>query len=249
MFFDIWVHSLGLQSVEPIKTLEEIKGTTITSTAALDTVVLRLKNIRQYVQLFSNAFQTTDAVTIQNMEKAIASYERTIVSNQSPYDKYIRGDKLAMTTTQIQGMNAFASNGCNRCHSGPMFSDYALHILSVPDNPKLPTDAGANGTYAFRTPSLRNLSLTAPYMHSGVFSNLNDVLNFYDQVGERRSQNAHVSSGQLDDKLQCINRRESDAIIQFLNALKDVSFDKSIPTTVPSGLNTGGIFNKYYSLW
>lgn len=78
--------------------------------------------------------------------------------------------------------------------AGPMFSDYALHVLSIPDNPKLPTDAGANGSYAFRTPSLRNLSFTAPYMHSGVFNSLNAVLDFYEQIGNHRSQNPHVAA-------------------------------------------------------
>lgn len=101
----------------------------------------------------------------------------------------------------MQGMQAFANNGCNKCHSGPKFSDYSLHILSVPDNAKLPTDAGANNTYAFRTPSLRNLSLTAPYMHSGVFNSLDQVLNFYNQIGGHRSQNGHVSNNRIDGNI------------------------------------------------
>lgn len=137
-------------------------------------------------------------------------------------------------------MRAFASNGCIKCPSGPMFSDFQLHVLSVPDNAKLPTDAGSNGTYAFRTPSLRNLGFTAPYMHGGVFSTLNEVLNFYDQIGEGRSQNSHVRAAQLDGNLQQLNRNDRAAIIQFLNSLNDGGFDKSIPTVVSSGLHPGG---------
>ncbi len=240
MFFDNRTHSLELQSLEPIKTMEEMRGTAISPANILDTVMLRLQRIPQYVRLFTNAFGAANTITTDNMAKAIAAYERTIVSNQSPYDRYVRGDQSAMTSTQISGMNLFASNGCTNCHSGSMFSDYALHILSVPDNAKRPGDNGAGGTYAFRTPSLRNLALTAPYMHSGAFSNLNDVLDFYDQVGEGRSQNAHVGGGQLDSKLQRINRGDKDAIIQFLNALNDGSFDKTIPASVPSGLYPAG---------
>lgn len=240
MFFDNRTHSLELQSLEPIKTLEEMRGTAIAAASILDSVVLRLKAIPEYVQLFSDAFQTTDAVNIQNMGKAIASFERSIVSNHSPFDEYMRGNKSAMTSAQIQGMNAFAASGCVKCHSGPMFSDYSLHVLSVPDNPKLPTDAGANGIYAFRTPSLRNLSLTGPYMHSGVFTSLDAVLNFYDQIGEGHSQNAHVGNNQLDGNLQRINRNDVNNIIQFLSALNDASFDKTIPATVPSSLHPGG---------
>ena len=68
-------------------------------------------------------------------------------------------------------MERFQSIGCINCHDGPMFSDFTAHVLGVPDNPKLPeSDSGVNKTYAFRTPSLRNLSATAPYMHNGVFA-------------------------------------------------------------------------------
>ena len=240
MFFDNRTHSLELQSVEPMKTLEEMRGTSIAQADILDTIILRLKNIPQYSQLFNSAFQSANAITVQNLGKAIASYERSILSNQSPFDKYMRGDKSAMSSAQLQGMNAFAANGCNKCHSGSMFSDYALHVLSVPDNAKQSTDDGANGSYAFRTPSLRNLLLTAPYMHSGVFSSLNEVLNFYDQVGEGRLQNGYVSNRQLDGNLQRINRGDAEAIIQFLDALNDGNFDETIPGTVPSGLHSGG---------
>ena len=240
MFFDIRAHSLELQSLEPIKTMEEMKGRAISSANMLDSIVLRLQNIPQYAQLFDEVFQAPNAVSAQNLGKAIASFERTIISNHSPYDEYMRGDTSAMTTVQIQGMNAFTADGCIRCHSGPMFSDYALHVLSVPDNSKLPTDAGANGTYAFRTPSLRNLSFTAPYMHSGVFNSLDAVLDFYDRLGDNRSQNPHVGNNQLDGNLRRINNRNKNTIIQFLGALNDAGFDKSIPAVVPSGLHPGG---------
>lgn len=240
MFFDNRTRSLELQSLEPMKTLEEMKGASISANNVLDSVVPRLKDSPQYTQLFSDAFQTINAITIQNLGRAIASYERSILSNQSPYDQYVRGDKSAMTAVQTQGMAAFAANGCIKCHSGPMFSDYALHVLSVPDNAKGPTDAGANGTYAFRTPGLRNLSLTAPYMHSGVFTSLDQVLNFYDHVGEHRSQNPHVGNNQLDGSLQRIDAKDRNAIIQFLGALTDAGFDKTIPVSVPSGLHPGG---------
>lgn len=240
MFFDNRSRSLEAQSVEPIKTMEEMKGQSIAAANILDTVIVRLKNIPQYQQLFTAAFGVANAISTQNLGKAIAAYERSIISNQSPYDKYIRGDKTAMTAIQIQGMQVFADNGCDKCHSGPMFSDYSLHILSVPDNAKLPTDAGANGTYAFRTPSLRNLSLTAPCMHSGVFNSLDQVMNFYDQIGDRRSQNGHVNNNQIDGNIQRFNRNDQNAILQFLNALNDGNFDKTIPATVPSGLHPGG---------
>ncbi len=240
MFFDNRTKSLELQSLEPIKALEEMRGRAISSAAILDTVVTRLKSIPEYNRLFSNAFGSTGTVTTQNLGKAIAAYERTIVANNSPYDEYMRGNTNAMTNGQIQGMNAFVANGCNGCHSGPMFSDFSLHVLGVPDNPKVPTDGGANGSYAFRTAGLRNLSLTAPYMHNGMLGSLDAVLDFYDQTGDNRSHNVHVSNNQLDNKLQRMNDRDKGIIIQFLRALTDTSFDKTIQPSVPSGLHPGG---------
>ena len=80
-------------------------------------------------------------------------------------------------------MARFQTAGCVNCHSGPMFSDYAPHVLAVPDNNKRTmSDSGVNGTYAFRTASLRDLAYTAPYMHSGAFATLRDVINFYDRA-------------------------------------------------------------------
>ena len=240
MFFDLRTKSLELQSLEPIKTIEEMKGNKIPSTEILDTVIARITKVPLYAQMFKTAFENNNAVTIQNLGKAIATYERTIVSNKSPYDNYIRGDQSALSNAQINGMKVFQETGCLNCHKGPMFSDYELHVISAPDNPKQATDGGVNYTYQFRTASLRNLAHTAPYMHSGVFKSLDEVLDFYDRVGNRRSQNPHVSSNQLDSKLQHITVQDKNNIIQFLNSLNDVSFDKSIPTSVPSGLKVGG---------
>jgi cytochrome c peroxidase len=123
-----------------------------------------------------------------------------------------------------------------------MFSDYKLHVLSVPDNPKLPaSDSGANQMYAFRTASLRNLAYTAPYMHNGVFPELEDVLSFYNQV-QRRPRNPNVERDQIDPLLRQLRgvRRAATDVIEFLNALNDESFDKTIPAHVPSGLHPGG---------
>jgi cytochrome c peroxidase len=123
-----------------------------------------------------------------------------------------------------------------------MFSDYKPHVLSVPDNAKLSaSDKGINETYAFRTASLRNLAYTAPYMHSGVFRTLDDVLEFYDDI-PRRPQNRNVRRGQLDPLLRRLDDVDDEAsdVIEFLSALNDGSFDKTIPPRVPSGLNPGG---------
>ena len=192
--------------------------------------------------MFQNAFGTNQ-INSANIAKAIGAFERTLIARNSPYDRYQKGDKTAMTAQQVQGMQAFRDEGCNRCHSGDMFSDYEMHVLSVPDNAKLATsDAGFNNTYAFRTASLRNVALTAPYMHSGVFQNLTQVWNFYDNLSDGRAQNRNVAIARVDAKVKRggLNNNTRDAIVAFLNALTDTNFDKSIPSSVPSKLNVGG---------
>ena len=166
----------------------------------------------------------------------------------------MRGDTTALTAEQLRGMERFQSIGCIDCHSGPMFSDFSPHVLGVPDNGKLPqSDAGAGKTYAFRTPSLRNLAATAPYMHNGVFATLPDVINFYQRIsrgggrGGRGGRgapalNEHVSREQIDPLARQLNMRGRGQpdLIAFLGALDDRGFDRTIPARVPSGLTVGG---------
>jgi cytochrome c peroxidase len=133
-----------------------------------------------------------------------------------------------------------------------MFSDYKVHVLGVPDNGTLPqSDRGMadmpvafrtvsfEGTpYAFRTASLRNLRDTSPYMHNGRFSTLGGVLDFYDDL----PRNPKVRRDDVDllaQRLGDVNDA-ADAIVAFLEALNDDSFDKVIPSRVPSGLTPGG---------
>ena len=109
------------------------------------------------------------------MAKAIATFERTLVAANAPFDRYMRGDQNALTEQQKKGMALFISTGCNMCHNGPMFSDYKTHVLGVPDNEKLGySDKGQNDTYAFQTPTLRNLKFTTPFMHNGKFNTLEE---------------------------------------------------------------------------
>ena len=242
MFWDVRAQGLEAQALEPIKTLEEMRGHAYTQEKAVDAVVARLAAIPDYRALFTRAFGSDRAINAENLGKALAAFQRSILANGSPFDRYMRGDRGAMTPAQIRGMRQFERVGCINCHSGPMFSDYQLHVLGVPDNRKLPeSDSGVNHTYAFRTASLRNLAFTAPYMHSGVFATLDDVLNFYDDAG-RRPQNRNVRRGQLDPllrRLDDVNDVE-EGVIEFLSALNDESFDKTIPARVPSDLPPGG---------
>ena len=242
MFWDSRTQSLENQVVIPLMTFEEMRGHAYSEAVTVDSLVARLTKIAEYRQLFQTVFGS-QAITTATISKAIAAFERTLLAMNSPFDRYQKGDKMALTDQQIQGMRLFNDEGCPICHSGPMFSDYKLHVMSVPDNTQLTgSDAGAGGTYAFRTPSLRNVGLTAPYMHNGVFQTLKQVMKFYDDIGEPISQNPHVPVQQLDANIQrvALGTVEQEQLISFLNALTDYNFDKTIPVHVPSGLNPGG---------
>lgn len=240
MFWDLRVTSLETQALEPIKAFEEMRGNAYPEEAAVDTVVARLDAIPEYRALFSKAFGGENAVSAANLGKAISAFERSLLANNSPFDRYMRGDRNAMTSAQIEGMRRFERVGCSKCHNGPMFSDYKPHVLGVPDNGRLPqSDSGIKDTpYAFRTASLRNLAYTAPYMHSGVFQTLREVLDFYDDAPE----NPNVGRRQVDQLVRDLDDPDDEAaaLIEFLKALNDDSFDKTIPSRVPSGLNPGG---------
>jgi cytochrome c peroxidase len=245
MFWDIRARSLETQALEPLKALEEMRGETYPEDRAVDTVVARLDTNAEYRRLFAAAFPGQRTVNADTLGKALAAFQRTLTASNAPFDRYMRGDRDALTQGQLRGMRRFERIGCINCHNGPMFSDYKLHVLGVPDNPVLPaSDAGAENRYAFRTASLRNLAFTAPYMHNGVFETLEDVLDFYDDVDSRRGQdrNPNVSREQLDPLVRQLRGVDDDdeELMSFLDALNDRAFDRTIPSRVPSGLAVGG---------
>lgn len=241
MFWDGRAKSLETQSLMPVATLEEMRGHQYAEGVALDSVVARLRRLPTYAALFTGAFAEPSPVTAINIGKALACFERTLVATDSRFDDYMRGNQAALSSQEVAGLNAFVASGCAKCHNGPMLSDYQMHILGVADNGKnAASDAGVNGTYAFRTPSLRNVALTAPYMHNGTIRDLTGVLNFYDPGrGQAPSSNPHVAVSQRDP-LFPNHVNNAQAIIAFLGTLTATSYDRTVPTAVPSGLPVGG---------
>ncbi len=242
MFWDNRATSLEDQALQPMLSKEEMRGEHIAEAAIMDTIMNRLQNIADYRTRFAAAFGDNN-ITTDRILKAIATFERGIVANDSRFDQYMRGNTNAMNNEEIQGMIEFIEVGCADCHSGPMFSDYELHVLGVPEvNNNV--DAGANGTFAFRTPTLRNLGVTGPYMHNGRFNTLEDVLDFYDDISDGRNNaiNDNINRNDLDDEVRDLQLggQDIDEIVAFLNTLNDNSFDKTIPASVPSQLPVGG---------
>jgi cytochrome c peroxidase len=244
MFWDMRAKGLEEQALFPIRTFEEMRGHGYAEDRVVEGIVKRLKDIPEYRSLFSGAFKgESDPVNAGNLGKAIASYERTLIANNSRFDQYMRGDSSALTTGEKEGLNLFLKSGCAKCHSGPMLSDFKLHTLGVPDTRnRKESDVGGNENYGFRTPTLRNLRYTGPYMHSGAFKTLDQVLLFYEDLAGGKIENPNVAMYQMDTLINqmSVKFKDIDRIVEFLNALNDDSFDKSIPAKVPSGLPVSG---------
>ncbi|WP_237706963.1 cytochrome-c peroxidase [Ochrovirga pacifica] len=243
MFWDNRVKSLEEQALKPIQALEEMRGNILEESVILDTVVNRLQQNREYQKLFASAFPKQPNINKTNLAKAIACFERTLVTPNSRFDRYLQGDENAISQSEKDGFALFKKAKCHLCHSGPMFSDYKIHTLGMRDNKKLKiSDDGFKKTYGFRTPTLRNLRHTGPYMHNGELKTLLEVLEFYEDISTGISQNPLVANEQMDSLAVQINLKVKDmsSIISFFNTLNSDNFDKEIPSKVPSGLPVGG---------
>jgi cytochrome c peroxidase len=243
MFWDLRVKGLEEQALEPIKSFEEMRGPNFDQQEILTEIVTRLRSIAEYQDLFRQAFDTENPINTTNLAKAIAAFERTLITNNSRFDQYMRGDREALSLSEQEGFEIFKQVGCPNCHNGAMFSDFEPHVLGTPVNDKLPEfDRGIDSTFAFRTPTLRNLRFTAPYMHNGSLPTLKRVLEFYEDISVGKSQHPQVSRAELDPLVGELSLKVKDmsSIISFLNSLNDPNFDRSIPDRVPSGLPVAG---------
>jgi cytochrome c peroxidase len=148
----------------------------------------KLQALPEYAPLFASAFGD-EKVTIERVAQAIASFERTLISLEAPIDRFIAGDQTAISASAQRGWELFNGKArCNTCHGHvgafPLFTDEQYHNLGVGSDPgrftitKQPKDTGA-----FKTPHLRNVARTAPYMHDGSEKTLADVIAFYDRGG------------------------------------------------------------------
>lgn len=177
-----------------------------------DYLVEKLREIPAYRELFRKAFDAP--VTRAAVTSALAAFERTIVVNDSPFDRYLRGEQDALTPTARAGLAIFFGERgrCASCHGGSLLSDQKFHNLGVPESPELKNDPQRRATRnyflvqmglprmehdpgrfavteepgdmgAFRTPPLRQVAETGPYMHNGHFETLEEVIDFYDRGG------------------------------------------------------------------
>ncbi len=232
LFWDGRADSLEAQMSVPLHAENEMAGSDAETVA-------RLMKIPEYVELFNKAFGN-NAITVENAQTAIASFERTLVSNNSPFDKYAAGQFDALTSQQRRGLNLFrsAATRCFECHAAPTFGSDDFFVTGSPDLEGFPHDEGRAAIAsdgqdgAFKAPTLRNVALTGPYMHNGAFATLDDVLWFYEKGGGSQfglEVDRHIIPIEL-------SAQEHEDLVAFLYALTDESAMPEAPTSVPSGL-------------
>ncbi len=175
----------------------------------------------EYRKLFEKAFLSEGEITHANMAIAIGAFERTLVSNNSAFDRYMNGDMNSLSPEAVRGFGLYAGKaGCIVCHVGPNFTDHGFHNIGVDSDDK---GRGAKLKLramqgAFKTPGLRNAILTAPYMHDGSLGTLEDVIRFYNLGGVRKE---NISK---DIKPLNLSDREVWDLVAFLSSLTDPVF-------------------------
>ncbi len=178
----------------------------------------RVQKIVGYRNRFKEVFGC-DSCSFDYVAKAISTFERTILSGNSPYDRYAAGDKQAMAPEQIEGLHLFTKKGCVNCHHGPNFSDgrYANVGVSMdkpnPDLGRYLITKNAKDWGAFKVPQLREVANTYPYMHDGSLKTLEEVIDYYDKGGTA-SRNLHPLIHPLH-----LSDQEKKALVSFLKAL------------------------------
>ena len=209
-FWDERASSLEEQALGPIQAPGEMN-------LPLSEVVPRLSKVPFYQKQFKVVYGES-GLTIDNVAKAIAAFQRTIISSNAAYDKYIAGNTAAMSPSAIRGLELFKgkANFAN-CHDGPNFTDDSFHNIGVSPVTQDRGRANIPGSEellgAFKTPGLRNIILSAPYMHDGSESSLEDVINFYNKGGEHKK-----SLSSLIKPLD-LNSAEIADLVAFLGAL------------------------------
>jgi parallel beta-helix repeat protein len=211
-----------------------------------DELVRELRAIPEYVRLFDGAYGGRDGsgLTFANVAGAVAAFERTLVSDASPFDRYRMGDATALTAQERRGLVLFRSlkTRCFECHGFPTLANPDFKVIGVPDLPGQERDrgraeAGGGPAYerAFKVPTLRNVARTAPYMHNGRFKTLEEVLSFYAKGG---GKGEGLELPNLDDKIRVfsLSTEEQQDLVAFLRALTDETRRPEIPERVPSGL-------------
>lgn len=221
-FWDGRAPTLESQVIVPVTDPDEMGMTA-------DLVVQRIRDIKGYAPLFAAAFGD-DTVNFERIAKAIATFERTIVSGNSPYDRYLAGDKSALTKQQKDGLDFFNKKGeCAECHSGANFTDEKFANVGIgmdrthPDPGREAFTKNRGDWGKFKVPTLRDLARRAPYMHDGSIKTLGEVLDLYAKGG--------LPNPHLDTRLTpfYLDEQTKQDLLAFLDSLNGEGWQKITP--------------------
>ncbi len=211
-FWDGRISSLEVQVLQPIRDRKEMD-------LPPGEAVERLRDHREYPALFQAAFG--NEITTDDLGRTLASYVRTILSGDAPVDHYMNGEREALSEQALEGLHIFRGKGnCTACHVGPTFTDERLHNTGVAwqdgellDQGRYMVTGKEEDRGAFKTPTLREIARTAPYMHDGSITTLEEVIEFYDRGGNPNPT--------LDRRVRPLNltAAEKRALLAFLRAL------------------------------
>ncbi|GAB3940042.1 cytochrome c peroxidase [Spirosoma harenae] len=243
-FYDSRVIYLEDQAHDVLKNAEEMH-------ASSDEVAQKLTASNMYRKLFSDAFP--NGLTPHNVRNALASYVRSLTSLNARPDRYLRGELVALSADELAGFNLFLGKArCATCHFFPIYNGFTpphyekteSEIIGVPGKAKirkarLDTDLGKFTTFqknihrfAFKTPTVRNVALTAPYMHNGVYRTLDQVVDFYNRGGGKGIGIDLDSQTLAEDNLK-LSIPEQKALVAFMNALTDTTGLTKRPAQLP----------------
>ena len=236
-FYDSRTVVLENQLSDVVHNQEEMKG-------SLKESVVALQNHPAYTEMFAKAYPNeNEKITPYNISNAISSYMRSLVSFNSAFDKYMRNDESQLRVAAKKGFNLFMGKAkCATCHYIPLFNglippffgESESEVLSVPKtkdkNPAIPDEDKGKflftqsplHLYSFKTPTLRNIELTGPYMHNGVFTTLEEVMEFYNNGGGAGLKIARENQTLPADKLN-LTKKEIADIISFMKTLTDTT--------------------------
>jgi cytochrome c peroxidase len=182
----------------------------------------RIKGIAGYQALFAAAYPG-EAITQASAGKAIAAFERTLISRDTPFDRWVEGDAKAMTPSQVNGLRVFldpAKGNCAGCHAAPFFSDKGFHNVGLKQYGEPDADLGRYKVQAveelkgaFKTPGLRDVEATAPYFHDGSVATLKEVVAHYARGGDVKTN----LSPQI--KPLPLTGQEQEDLVEFLRSL------------------------------
>jgi len=216
-FWDGRASSLEEQALGPITAEVEMNQD-------LDELVDKLEAIPAYVEEFQTVFNS--GITVENIAKALAAFQRTIVVTDTAFDRYLLGDDDAISKEAKEGMKLFVGKaGCISCHDGPKLTNHDYHNTGIEgDDGRFEVTNKEEDKGKFRTPGLRALTHTAPYMHDGSLATIEDVVNFYN-VGGGNDPNKDELIKPLG-----LTKEEIDQLVAFLETMSGEVPEISIPT-------------------